>query len=68
MAEQPTRSPTPRPSGRPPQAPTVQHLSNNRVRVEFDIDQVLDRLLLGSQRGGIVIASCGGCNGCSATA
>jgi len=45
------------------QSPKVSVAAGNKVQVEFQIDDLIQRLGLGG--GGVrVAAHCGGCNGC----
>lgn len=59
MAEKPT---SPQPGGTPPhpQTPKITAVPGNKVQVEFQIDDLIRRLLPVQAAG-----HCGGCNGCS---
>ncbi len=64
MAEQPRRRPQPdQPEITPTRASNVRvsQLEGNRVQVEFQIDDLISRLL---HRGSSAAGHCGGCNGC----
>lgn len=56
----------PGPGARRPAGPRVVHVSGDRVRVEFQVEDLVNRLLQDiARQGGTQVASCGGCNGCS---
>jgi hypothetical protein len=50
------------------ETPRVEVVGGETIRLEFRIEDLVSQLMRQRSPSGIIVASCGGCNGCSATA
>jgi len=49
------------------ESPRLEAVGTDRIRLEFRIEDLVSQLMRQQAPSRIIIASCGGCNGCSGT-